>query len=69
MHHAEPVREKLFTMRMSAEEWTRAEALAKHYGVTVAALVRMMLLEKERELAEPSPTGPARKSTRASGKK
>ncbi len=69
MHHAEPVREKLFTMRMSAEEWARAEALAKHYGVTMAALFRMILLEKERTLAEPARQTPTRKSSRAPGKK
>ncbi len=45
------VREKLFTMRMSAEEWARAEKLAEHNGITVAALVRMLLKNYERELA------------------
>ena len=49
-----PVRERLFTMRMSADEWKRAEAIAAHFGQNVASLFRMLLLEKERELATQS---------------
>jgi hypothetical protein len=59
--NAAALREKLFTMRMSAEEWTRAEALAKHYGINVAALVRMLLIEREREVADKLSLGPRRK--------
>lgn len=56
------VREKLFTMRMSAEEWTRAETLAKHYGLSVAGLLRMLLKDKERSVASEHPA--QRKPTR-----
>jgi hypothetical protein len=45
------VREKLFTMRMSAEEWQRAEALAEHHGLTVAGLFRLLLKKEERAVA------------------
>jgi hypothetical protein len=58
MHNAETVREKLFTMRMSAEEWTRAEVIAGHYGITVAALVRMLLKDRERDLADDGARAP-----------
>jgi predicted DNA-binding protein len=58
MHNGEELREKLFTMRMSAEEWERAEKLAKRDGLTVAALVRMMLLARERELAASTKSKP-----------
>jgi hypothetical protein len=56
MHNVEGLREKLFTMRMSAEEWARAEKLAKHDGLNVASLVRMLLKDRERQLeAEAAP--------------
>ena len=55
------LREKLFTMRMSAEEWSRADTLAKHYGLTVAALVRMLLKESERQLVSDKPVARASK--------
>lgn len=44
------LRERLFTMRMSDEEWTRADALAKHYGLNLAGVIRMILKERAREL-------------------
>lgn len=58
---ATTVREKLFTMRMSAEEWKRAEALASHYGLTVAALLRMLLKERERIMAAERPSKPRKR--------
>ena len=36
-------REKLFNMRMSEEEWARAGALAAHYGVNIASMLRMLM--------------------------
>jgi len=45
-------------MRMSAEEWERAESISGHYGITVAALVRMLLKERERDLAVHAPAAP-----------
>jgi predicted DNA-binding protein len=36
-------REKLFNMRMSAEEWERLDALAKHYGLNAAGVIRMLV--------------------------
>lgn len=60
------MREKLFTMRMSAEEWARAETLAEHDGLTVAALVRMLLKDRERQLEreDAAPAKPAAKRGR-----
>ncbi len=55
----QPVRERLFTMRMSEEEWQRADALAKHFGLNLAGVIRMVLKEKARELGvEPAVTVP-----------
>lgn len=39
-------REKLFTMRMSADEIGRLERLAEHYGLTVAGTIRLIAKEK-----------------------
>ena len=65
MQNTDTVREKLFTMRMSAEEWARAEKLAAYRGLTVAALVRMLLKDaeraNEREMAASSPKPRGRK--------
>ncbi len=52
------MREKIFTMRLSVEERARLEAVAAHYGLTAAEVIRMLakrecdamaLKEKERE--------------------
>jgi len=45
------VREKLFTMRMSLDEWERASRLAEHKGLNVAGLLRMLLKDYERQVA------------------
>lgn len=51
MQNAQALRDKLFTMRMSAEEWERAVKLANYEGVTtVAALLRMLLMRQERHV-------------------
>jgi hypothetical protein len=60
----EAVREKLFTMRMSAEEWERAEKLANHYGLTVAGLFRLLMKEKERAIATELAPRAAKKGTK-----
>ena len=36
-------RERLFNMRMSAEESTRLEYLAEHYGLNAAGVLRMLV--------------------------
>lgn len=45
---AASMREKLFTMRMSADENARLEAVATHYGLNGAGVIRM-LLKREHE--------------------
>ena len=42
MQHAEVARDKPFNIRVSAEEWQRLEALAKHYGLNVASTIRFL---------------------------
>jgi predicted DNA-binding protein len=58
---ASVAREKLFNMRMSAEEWTRLEYLAKHYGLNAAGVLRMLVkgdvdrLHRETQALAPAP--------------
>jgi hypothetical protein len=52
------VRANLFTMRMSDQEWSRAEAIAKHYGISKAELVRMLLKDRERDIWPPEKSTP-----------
>ena len=59
MHTAPAMRERLFTMRMSNEEWERADRLASHYGLNLAGLIRMVLKERERDLGLTPPPSPA----------
>lgn len=62
------VRERLFTMRMSEEEWQRADAVAKHFGLNLAGAIRMLLKEKSREIGvEPTtavPTAPKKSAAK-----
>lgn len=44
------VRERLFTMRMSEDEYQRLEALAAHYGLNGAGVIRMLMIERAREI-------------------
>lgn len=37
------MREKLFTMRMSDEESARLDAVARHYGLNAAGVIRMLV--------------------------
>jgi predicted DNA-binding protein len=46
-------REKLFNMRMSAEEWTRLDSLAKHYGLNAAGVIRMLVKADADRLRKP----------------
>lgn len=48
--HTDPVREKLFNMRMSVDEWERLDRLAKHYGLNAASMIRMLVMDRERDL-------------------
>jgi hypothetical protein len=43
VQHSDVAREKLFTMRMSAEEWARIEALGAHYALNAASLLRFLV--------------------------
>lgn len=56
------LRERLFTMRMSNEEWERADRLARHYGLNLAGVLRMLMMDRERELglAPAAPAPPSR---------
>ncbi len=42
MQHADVARDKLFNIRVSAEEWERLEALARHFGLNVASTIRFL---------------------------
>jgi hypothetical protein len=50
------MRDKSLSMRLSPEEWARFEAVAEHYGLPVAFMIRMLV--KKEELAIQT-TGPA----------
>ncbi len=43
-------RTAMVTIRLTPEEHARAEALADHYGLNIAAWFRMVAREKAREL-------------------
>ena len=65
------VREKLFTIRMNDEETERMEMLARHFGLSAAGVVRMLLkreadaIERERKLSRTSARGPRSAPRRA----
>lgn len=44
-------RTRLFTMRMNAEEYLRADIVASHYSLEMAALYRM-LIKREYDLLQ-----------------
>ena len=50
------MREKQLQVRLNEEEWARAEALATHFGTTPATVVRMLIVEKARDLGLEHPT-------------
>jgi len=45
MQTTENMREKTFNMRLTPEEWARFEAVADHYGLPVASMIRMLVKE------------------------
>lgn len=47
MQAAETMRDRLFTMRMSTEEAERADRVAKHFGLNVAGVIRMLLKRED----------------------
>lgn len=58
MQTAAPLaREKLFNMRMSAEEWERLDSLAKHYGLNAAGVIRMLIKERHDTLRSATDMG------------
>ena len=48
--HSEAMRDRMFTMRLSADEGARLDALAEHFGLNAVGTIRMLLKEKSREL-------------------
>jgi len=64
MQTGDVARDKLFNMRMSADEWARLEALAEHFGLNAAGVLRMLTKEKCRELGL-STDAPAKKPGKA----
>lgn len=40
------MREKMFTIRMSSDETERLEVVAKHFGLSAAGAIRMLVKEK-----------------------
>lgn len=59
MRDSAPMREKLFTIRMSPEELSRLERVAGKFGISSAAVVRM-LIKREADTLEPTNTQPAK---------
>ena len=47
------MRDKTFNMRMSAEEWQRFEAIARHYEMPVASMIRLLVRREADWLAAP----------------
>src|SRR5687768_4818156 len=52
MQNAPEMRERLFTMRISEEESSRFERVAKHYGLNVAGTIRMLMKQAEARIAD-----------------
>jgi hypothetical protein len=63
MQTAATMRQRLFTMRMSEEEYARATLVAQHYGLPLAATVRM-LLKREADAVSPQPAPSKKKPTK-----
>lgn len=58
MQTAEVVREKTFNIRFSAEELARLDLVAKHYALTAAGVIRM-LVKREADSIRPVPPPPS----------
>lgn len=52
MHTDQTMREKMFNMRLSAEEAERLDRVAKHYGLNVSGVVRMLVKREDDRLEE-----------------
>lgn len=63
MQNADVAREKLFTMRVSVEEWQRFEALAAHLGLNVASTIRF-LAKREVDTLKIAAPKPAKKGAK-----
>ena len=48
--HTDQMRDRMFTMRLSADEGARLDALAEHFGLNAVGTIRMLLKEKAREV-------------------
>lgn len=68
--HTEVMREKVFNIRLSAEEWARVEAVAAHHGLNASGLFRFLLKKEEREIGIPAApaSSPAKKSAKKSSR-
>jgi hypothetical protein len=64
----EPMREKMFTLRLSEEEMARLDFLSKHFGLNAAGLIRMLLKEKERDIGAAPAVTPLKKKPAAKKK-
>ena len=69
MHTGPVAREKLFNMRMSEDEWHRLEALAEHYALNAAGVLRMLVKERfdqesEKQLRDAGPHPLERKASK-----
>jgi len=62
------MRERLFNLRMSDDEFARLEAIASHYGINGAGVVRM-LLKREVDALGIQISTPSPKPTPAETKK
>lgn len=51
MQTAQEMRERLFTMRMSAEESERYEKIAAHHNTSLAKVIRMLMDREEERIA------------------
>jgi antitoxin component of RelBE/YafQ-DinJ toxin-antitoxin module len=48
-------RDRLFTMRLNAEENARLDTVAKHYGLSASEVLRMILKREADDMREPRP--------------
>lgn len=55
------MRERLFTMRVSEEEAARFDRVAKHYGLNVAGVVRMLMKREDDSIGSTSVAARVRK--------
>lgn len=63
------MRERLFTMRMSDEESGRLDAVARHYALNGAGVIRMLVKREYDAIASSSADPSGKPSTKASVKK